>query len=172
VLAPVDQAIQLGDGGTGIITEIGGFYSLGKSIHFFLNAFCLFNPRDQNGVSNLKGRNPTSAELANNTTVMSVPDQYDFRGGTTIEVNNFLFSAGIRYERLPIKDVIGGSNGFRRAADVLSVEPGLIYHMKNQVAFVYIGIPFHRNIEQTAANNMTPAGFANVIFTFGIQFEL
>ncbi|MFL5741173.1 MAG: hypothetical protein ACJ75B_13200 [Flavisolibacter sp.] len=172
VLAPVDQAIQLGDGGTGITTEIGGFYSLSKTIDLFGSVFCLFNPRDQNGVSNLKGRNPTAAELTNNTTVMSVPDQYDFRGGATIEVKNFVFSAAVRYERLPIKDLIGESNGFRRAADVSSVEPGVVYRANKQVVFAYVGIPFHRNIEQTTANNMTPAGFANVIFTFGAQFGL
>jgi hypothetical protein len=172
VLAPVDQAIQLGDGGTGITTELAGFYSVSKTIDLFVNIFCLFNPRDQNGVSNLKGRNPTSPEVANNTTVMSVPDQYDFRGGLTIEVKRFVFSTGIRYERLPIKDLIGENNGFRRAADVSSVEPGLLYHMKRNVAFVYVGVPFHWNIEQTTENNMTPAGFARVIFTFGAQFGL
>ena len=114
MLAPVDPAIQLGDGGTGITTEINAFYSISKTIDVFMNAFGLFNPREQNGVSNLKGRNPSSMETANNTTVMSVPDQYDIRGGATVEINDLVFSAAVRYERLPLKDLIGGNKGFRR----------------------------------------------------------
>jgi hypothetical protein len=172
ILAPVDPAIQLGDGGTGITTEINAFYSFSKTFDVFMNAFGLFNPREQNGVSNLKGRNPSSLETANNTTVMSVPDQYDIRGGATVEINDLVFSAALRYERVPLKDLIGGNKGFRRAADITSVEPGILYHMKQSVVFVYVGVPFHRNIEQSTVNNMTPAGFANVIFTFGAQFGL
>ena len=44
--------------------------------------------------------------------------------------------------------------------------------MKNTLAFVYVGIPFKRNIVQNVENNMTPAGFANLVTSFGIQFKL
>ena len=73
VLAPVDQAIQLGDGGTGITAELNAYYSLGQRIELIIQGYYLINPREQNGVSNLKGRNPTEFEITNNTTVMSVP---------------------------------------------------------------------------------------------------
>jgi len=172
VLAPVDQAIQLGDGGTGITAELSAFYSLNKSIHLFMNAYYLVNPREQNGVSNLKGRNPTSSEINNNTTVMSVPDQYSVRGGANLQFQNIIFSAAIRYEAVPVNDLIGGNKGFRRAASIASFEPGITYRMENTLTFAYVGLPFKRNIVQNSQNNMTPAGFANYLFYFGAQFKL
>jgi len=52
------------------------------------------------------------------------------------------------------------------------VEPGVTYKIKNSLAFVYIGIPFKRNIIQNTQNDMTPAGFANCVISFGAQFKL
>jgi hypothetical protein len=172
VLAPVDQAIQLGDGGTGITGELSAFYSFSRTINIFFTGYYLANPRDQNGVSNLKGRNATQTEINNNTTVMSVPDQYSFRGGANLQFQKIVFTASLRYEKVPVNDLIGGNKGFRRAASITSVEPGVTYKMKNTLAFVYIGIPFQREIVQNAENNMTPAGFAKCIVSFGLQFKL
>ena len=172
VLAPVDQAIQLGDGGTGITGELSAFYSFNGKINLFFTGFYLANPRDQNGVSNLKGRNATQTEINNNTTVMSVPDQYSFRVGTNLQLQKIVLMASLRYEKVPVNDLIGGNNGFRRAASITSVEPGITYKMKNTLAFAYIGIPFQREIVQNSENNMTPAGFANCIVFFGVQFKL
>jgi hypothetical protein len=44
VLAPVDQAIQLGDGGTGITTELSAFYSLGRKINCTFRVSILLIP--------------------------------------------------------------------------------------------------------------------------------
>ena len=172
VLAPVDQAIQLGDGGTGITAELSAFYSLNKTINIFVHGYYLMNPREQNGVSNLKGRNPTPLEINNSTTVMSVPDQYSFRGGTNLQFQKIVLTVDLRYEKVPVKDIIGGNKGFRRAASIISIEPGITYKMKKTLAFVYLGVPFKRNIIQNTENNMTPAGFANYLISFGAQFKL
>ena len=172
VLAPVDQAIQLGDGGTGITLELSGFYSINRTINLFANGFYLINPREQNGVSNLKGRNATAAQIKNNTTVMSVPDQYSFRGGANLQFRKIVLTAGLRYEKVPVKDLIGGNKGFRRAASISSIESGITYKMKNTLAFAYIGVPFNRNIVQNTENDMTPAGFADCVISFGVQFKL
>jgi hypothetical protein len=172
ILAPVDQSIQLGDGGTGITAELSAFYSLSRTINLFVQGYYLINPREQNGVSNLKGRNATPLEIANNTTVMSVPDQYSFRGGANLQFQKIVLTAGLRYEKVPANDLIGGNKGFRRAASITSVEPGVIYKMKKTLAFVYIGVPFKRNITQNIENNMTPAGFADYVVSFGAQFKL
>ena len=172
VLAPVDVAIQLGDGGTGITAEVNSFYSFSKILNIYFNGYYLMNAREQNGVSNLKGRDPTPTEIANNTTVMSVPDQYSCRIGANVQVQKVVFAAGIRYERLPVNDLVGGNKGFRRASSISSAEPGITYLMKKSFAFLYLGIPFQRNIMQNHQNNMTPAGFADYVFSFGAQFEL
>src|SRR6185312_10728453 len=141
VLAPVDQSIQLGDGGTGITAELSAFYSLTRSINLFLQGYYLVNPREQNGTSNLKGRSPTPVEIANYTTVMSVPDQSSIRGGVNYQLQKLVIMISLRYEKVPTNDLIGGNKGFRRAATITSFEPGVTYKMKNTLAFVYVGIP-------------------------------
>jgi hypothetical protein len=103
---------------------------------------------------------------------MSVPDQYSLRGGANIQFQKIVLTAGLRYEKVPVKDLIGGNKGFRRAASITSVEPGLTYKMKKTLAFVYIGIPFKRTIVQNTENNKTPAGFANYLVSLGAQFKL
>ena len=172
VIAPVDQAIQLGDGGTGITAELNAFYTIGRSINLYVQGFYLLNPREQNGVSNLKGKTPTQAQIANNTTVMSVPDLFSIRGGANFQVSDFVFTAGLRYEKVPENDLIGGNKGFRRAATIASVEPGITYKMKSVLAFVNVGIPFKRNIVLNKQNDMTPAAFADWVLSAGIQFKL
>ena len=169
ILAPVDQSIQLGDGGTGITAELNAFYTIGKKIHLFGQGYYLINPRAQNGVSNLKGRLPTATQIKNNTTVMSVPDQFTIRGGLSYELKHFDLTAGLRYESVPVNDLIGGNKGFRRAASILSIEPGVTYKMKSILVFGLVGIPVRRNIMQNTQNDMTPAGFADIVYTLGIQ---
>jgi hypothetical protein len=172
VLAPVDQAIQLGDGGTGITAELSAYYSINKALNVFVQGFYLANAREQNGVSNLKGRAPSEVEIANNTTVMSVPDQYNFRGGASFQLEKISLSANYRYEQVPVNDLIGGNKGFRRAASISSIESGIAYSINKGIVFVNLGFPFKNNIVQNKQNNMTPAGFAKFIATFGASFKI
>ena len=172
VLAPVDQAIQLGDGGTGVTVELNAFYSISRKINLYAQTFYLINPREQNGTSNLKGRVAGSGPIANNTTVMSVPDQLSLRGGANIQLSRIVLNGGIRYEKVPENDIIGGDKGFRRAASITSVESGITYKMKNAFVFGTVGIPFKRNIILNKQNDLTPAGFADVVWSFGVQFKL
>ena len=153
VLAPVDQAIQLGDGGTGFTAELSAFYNIARQINLYAYGFYLVNPREQNGVSNLKGRNATPAQINNYTTVMSVPDQYTLRGGINFQLKKLYLTAGVRYEKVTEDDLVGGNKGFRRAASITSFEPGASYKMKNSLAFIYIGMPFNVNIIQNEQND-------------------
>lgn len=63
VLAPVNPSIQLGDGGTGITTELNTYYIINKAMSLYGNLFYLINPREQNGVSPLLGRAPSSVDI-------------------------------------------------------------------------------------------------------------
>lgn len=113
-LGPVDQSIQLGDGGTGFSTEYNAFYSINKNWVLYTNGYYLFNPREQNGVSTARGSAPSATAIAYGSDVMSVPDQFMFRSGANFLTNNLLLSLGMRIEGVPAEDLIGGSNGFRR----------------------------------------------------------
>ena len=172
VMAPVDQSIQLGDGGTGITAELNAAYRINHTFYLFANFYYLANSREQNGVSNLKGRNANVRQISNHTTVMSVPDQYSFRGGANFQFKKFALTTALRYEKVPVNDLFGGNKGFRRAASIASFEPGLIYKLNSASVFVSIGIPFGRNIIQNSENDETPAGFADYLVYAGISFRL
>jgi hypothetical protein len=103
---------------------------------------------------------------------MSVPDQYTIRSGGNLLYKNFILTAGVRYEKVTVNDLIGGNKGFRRAASITSIESGINYRMKKSLVFGYVGFPFNYNIIQNKQNDMTPAGFAKYVFTLGAQFIL
>ncbi len=156
-LGPVDQSIQLGDGGTGLTLEINAFYNLSHSLSVYGNFYYLSNPREQNGVSTARGGVASASAVANGSDVMSVPDQYMIRGGANFMVHNLTFSAGLREECLPVHDLIGGSNGFRRPGKILSVEPGITYNFQKVNVFAYVPVAVSRNRTQSVPDKITTA---------------
>jgi hypothetical protein len=182
VLAPVNSVIQPGDGGTGITTEINGYYSLRKSVSLYANVFYLFNPRDQNGVSNMYGRTPTANQEKATSNVNSVPDTYTARIGANVEVNKFTLWGGLRIEGTPVHDVIGESNGQRIAGKVISVDPGLNYKINNIIIYAFVPFPVFRETKQTVPDQRlteytgkyvpSPGGFANYQVFLGVLLKM
>jgi len=148
ILAPVNASIALGDGGTGIITEINTFYVLNKTISFYGNFYYLMNPRDQGGASTTTWKTPTALELKTTAAVYSVPDLYSVRAGLYINFAKVSLSAGFRDEAVPFSDLFGGVNGRRRPGYNLSFEPGIIYKIKNSSIYVYLPVTVARKIKQ------------------------
>ncbi len=182
VLAAVNPAIQPGDGGTGIITELNSFYILNRTMNLYANAYYLFSPREQNGVSTTFGRQPSPAALQANNTVASVTDVYSFRAGFNVDVSSFTISGGLRYEGVPVYDAIGGSEGTRRAGYNISAEPGLLYRLKKATLYTYIPIIFSRKLKQNVPDKklseimgskiISPGGFADYIIFVGAAIKL
>lgn len=156
-IGPVDQSIQLGDGGTGITTEINAYYSLSHNISLYGNFYYLMNPREQNGVSTARGGTPSANAIANGSDVMSVPDQLMLRGGANMMVNRYTFSLGVRNECIPVHDLIGGSLGFRRPGYIISIEPGVTYAFKKFNVYAFVPIAVTRNRTQSMADKITTA---------------
>jgi hypothetical protein len=148
ILAPVNASIALGDGGTGIITEVNGYFILSKSLSIYGNFYYVMNPRDINGVGTTTWRTPTSLQVATGGDVYSVPDIYSFRAGLNYNLPKVAFSAGLRDEGVPFKDLLGDNNGLRRTGHNLSIEPGVIYKMKNVSLYTYVPIIVARSIKQ------------------------
>lgn len=182
VLGPVDQSIQLGDGGTGITTELNAFYALSKGLSIYGNFFYLLNPREHNGVLTSRGRPVSTTALAYGSDVMSVPDQYMARLGANYATRHFSFSGGLRMECLPAEDLIGGSNGFRRPGYVLSLEPVVAYKMKKAQFYVSVPVAVERNRVQSVPDKIRTqitgtyaqgdAAFADYTINFGAAFAL
>lgn len=157
VLGPVDQSIQLGDGGTGIIFELNGFYSFTHQWSVYGNFYYLANPREQNGVSTARGGVPNATAIKYFTSTMSVPDQYMVRGGLNYMVNRFNFSGGVRVEAVPSSDLIGGDRGFRRPGIVTSVEPVVACALKKGNIYLSVPVAVKRNRTQSYSDKLRSA---------------
>lgn len=175
---PVDQSIQLGDGGFGLIIESQFVYEFNEKLYLTGGGFYLLNPRDTNGTRTFR---ETLSSILNNERIMSVPDQFS----TRLSANYILNAAqslflGARFEGVTVRDFLGESNGFRRPGTILSVEPGFNY-MKDNLG-ITVSLPFavRRERPQSVTDLETQkitgnfrngdAAFADYVINFGIQY--
>jgi hypothetical protein len=179
-LAAVDQSIQLGDGGTGVSVNVNAYYNFTHSFGFYGNFFYLANPRDVNGVP--RSATPASATtIASTGDVLSVPDQYLIRFGASLAVKKFDFSLGIRDDCLPVHDLVGGSDGFRRPGYIIAAEPGITYRIKNIALYAYApiaiirdrtqSVPDIRTTEITGTYTHGDAAFADYVINIGVTVK-
>lgn len=140
VNATADQSVQIGDGGTGFAVDLQAFHPGPFTMMMYFNAVYLFNPRNTNGVSTFRSRP--------GETVMSVSDQYLYRGGVSRavpKVRGLFVSFGGRMEGVPVRDAIGRSDGFRRPGYAISADPGFMYSRWGSVWSVSIPVAIERN---------------------------
>ncbi len=180
---PVDQSIQLGDGGVGIIAEVNGFLNFGKSFSGYTNLYYMANPRNTNGTRTY--RETLRATLANEANT-SVPDQFLARLGANYTIQGrssaLTVSAGARLEGIPVYDLIGKSDAFRRPGYILSVEPSLNYSLKKINFFANVPIAVKRDRTQSVTDKensaktgtfvIGDAAFADYSINFGVAFKL
>lgn len=165
----VDQSIQPGDGGFGILADVSAFKSLASGrVSLYASGAYLANPGGKSGVQTYRsGRGEE---------VMSIADQYSVRGGAAVAfpgISNLSFSAGVRWEGVPVRDLIGPSDGFRRPGEAVSIEPALSYvRGKNSIS---LGVPFaiYRNRPQSvpdiARGAHGDAAFADYLILVGFS---
>jgi len=181
-VGPVDQSIQLGDGGTGIIMELKGYYNFSHRVNVYGDMFYMSNPREHNGVSTARGGTPSVNSVKYFTSMMSVPDQYMARAGMGYMQQNFSFSAGLRLEGIPSSDLIGGNRGFRRPGYVLSVEPVISYSMKQADIYFSVPVAIKRDRVQSYGDKLQSAAtgtkvqgdaaFADYLVSIGCTIKL
>ncbi|HSL82790.1 MAG TPA: hypothetical protein VLF66_08435, partial [Thermoanaerobaculia bacterium] len=116
----VDQSIQPGDGGWGAIVDMSAYRELGSTGEYALYASgaYLINPEGTSGTPTFRSRESEA--------VMSIADQYLLRvGGMAAPASWKGFGAGLggRWEGVPVHDLFGSSEGFRRPGYAVSVEP-------------------------------------------------
>ena len=180
-LRTVDQSIQLGDGGTGFTTELNAYLNISHNLSLYTNAYYLINPREQNGVRTY--RETLSPALANEA-IASVPDQYMFRGGFNYAFKNvkgLSLAVGAKLEGIPVYDLVGGSNDFRRPGYIWSLEPAITYQVKKLNFFLSVPFAIERNRTQSVTdkeNSITTgkhiqgdAAFANYVINAGFSFK-
>lgn len=130
IKATADQSIQPGDGGWGFVLGAQGYKRLWHTGDVYGQGQYLFNPMDTNGVATFRSQ-PGQG-------VMSVTDQYLYRAGLSqgipkvhgIGLGGLALSLGVRGEGVPVRDLIGSSNGFRRPGNIVSLDPGLMFNVR------------------------------------------
>lgn len=181
-LRTVDQSIQLGDGGTGFTLETNLFYRFVHNFGMYGNGYYLSNPRGHNGVRTY--RETLTPNLANES-IMSVPDQYLVRGGLNYAFGGRLrglsAAGGVRLEGIPVRDLIGSSQHFRRPGYVWSAEPALNYSRGKMSVFASMPIAFVRNRTQSITDKENSArrgihvqgdaAFADYALSAGLAFS-
>jgi hypothetical protein len=117
VQRPVDQSIQLGDGGWGFLLQAQAFQELFEGGYGYANGSYLFSPKNTTEVASPLPGVP-----------LSVPDVFSARLGLVYTLPfapAFSVGFGGRVDGIPRRDVIGESDGFRRPAVVGYADPSL-----------------------------------------------
>lgn len=147
----VDQSIQPGDGGFGFVVDFQGIQRFADDRALaYVTASYLVNPEEKSGVLTYRRRESEA--------IMSIADQYLARLGVTWYPGaGFGVSLGGRLEGIPVEDLVGGSEGFRRPGYALSVEPGLSWTKGPHTISLAVPIAVERN-RQRSVPDMMEAG--------------
>jgi hypothetical protein len=157
IKATADQSLQPGDGGWGFVLGTQGYQSLWRGADLYGQGQYLFNPRNTNGVPTFRTQPGQS--------VMSVTDQYLYRLGVSQgvpKVRGLALSLGVRGEGVPVRDLLGSSDGFRRPGTIVSLDPGLMYNLRRTTLSVNGPWALYRNRPPSVPEiqNNTPNGDA------------
>jgi hypothetical protein len=174
----VDQSVQPGDGGWGLMFELAAFRRLGSAAQLFGSANYLANPRDKNTTtSGSINRLPPNSEPTGNADRFhnSVPDQFMARVGVAVPIRQSGFAASLawRTEGMPRYDLIGASHGFRRPGIEMFIEPGFSYAKGSQIYSLQVPIAYYRNrFPDPYTGASGDATFPNYIFlaSYGYRF--
>ena len=127
--APVDQSIQLGDGGYGVILQTQAFDRLTSKLFGYVSGSYLVSPMRKSQVQFVK------ADGTGSGIYLSIPDVYSARAGVASALwptHSLVGSLGGRIDGIPLRDVIGGGDdGFRRPGYSIYADPGLSLAVAN-----------------------------------------
>jgi len=141
---PVDQSIQLGDGGVGMIFQLQAYRKLAGGASGYIYGWYLLTPREKTSVSSPLAGVP-----------LSVPDVYSFRSGVSTALwrrRGVSASLGPRLDGIPLRDFIGGSSGFRRPGYSLYLDPGIVVTSRRSTWSVNVPIRVHQDFQRSLAD--------------------
>ncbi|HEY4245638.1 MAG TPA: hypothetical protein VGM64_02215 [Lacunisphaera sp.] len=134
VQKPVDNSIQPGLGGYGILVGFSSYYQLGAGFSLYGDASYTITPQEVNRVGN------------------SIGDSYIGRGGFEYSFKDMgatmkgvSASLGLRAEGVAVYDLIGGSLGSRRPGYSVAVDPGITIARKNWSFRFYVPVAIQRD---------------------------
>ena len=172
----VDQSVQPGDGGWGILFDVQAFHRFQRATLFASGTY-LVNPRDTNGTPSIivgLGLANTPGYAEEGLLVNSVTDQYLVRLGASVPVGQKGFGVSLAYhvEGLPRYDLIGDSHGWRRPGYEMFVEPGAFYSEGRSSWYLNVPVGFYRNREPNPYSGREgDATFPDFIVLTGLSYR-
>jgi hypothetical protein len=165
MLRYVDQSIQPGDGGWGIILQMQGFQRIYKGLFAYTDLSYMITPEEKHEDQPI-------------STGYSIPDSYLLRAGLSYGIwpsKGLSLSLGARMEGVPVEDWVGGSEGSRRPGYSISIEPGITWAFHHWAFTVTAPVAIERNREASVSDLRNgrhgDAAFADFIITSNISFR-
>ena len=155
-LAYVDNSIQPGDGGWGLLMELQTFYKVYDRTFLYANGTYLMQPEEMNSIGN------------------SIWDSYIARLGVHYAIwpeQGLALSLGGRIEGVPPRDLVGGNLGARRPGYAVSVEPGVSWTYKRATLNVTAPVALYRNRQNNWAGRPGDAAFSDFIILSSITYR-
>ncbi|MBI3414070.1 MAG: hypothetical protein HY043_01920 [Verrucomicrobia bacterium] len=161
----VDQSIQLGNGGWGVVLDLYAYREIVPRLSAFLNGSYTITPEER--------YSPTASLFGD----YSIADSYQGRGGFEYLLwprYSLSFSLAGRIDGVPVNDLVGGSDGFRRPGYSVSIEPGVSLAYKEWSFSVNTPVALYRTREQSISEKAAgidpiAAGFADFIVTCSVM---
>ncbi|HEY5229045.1 MAG TPA: hypothetical protein VIJ19_10915 [Opitutaceae bacterium] len=147
---PVDQSIEPGTGGWGIILDLYAYHELPpiEGLNAYVSGTYETIPfQDTNGVPTYRG-NPYEA-------ITGITDNYLYRAGLEYKLfprDGIAVSWGLRMEGVPVKNWFGDSAGFRRPGYSIDWEPGASWSHKNYSFRLYVPFSILHDRTQSLAD--------------------
>lgn len=167
---PVDISVQPGNGAWGFIPTVQAFRDFRRISLYALGTY-LINPRDTTGTPAFFNAlsNPAT------TTVNSSTDQYFAEVGAAVPIKLRWVTPTLAYRvsGVPVRDLIGGSDGFRRPATLAYAAPGLNIFLRGHVVNLSVPIVSYVNVKPHIVNGVNQNTDATVPgFMFAISYPL
>lgn len=155
VLDYVDNSIQPGDGGWGIMFELQAFQKVYENTFAYASATYLMTPEGQNSIGN------------------SIWDAYIARAGLQYAVwpeQGLALSLGGRVEGVPPEDLVGDTEGRRRPGYAISIEPGISWSYKKASINVTAPVALYRK-RQPYMGRPGDAAFSDYLILSSITYR-
>lgn len=163
----VDQSIQPGAGGWGLILDLYGYQQIIPRLNAYVNGSYTITPEEQNGV-------PTFRSAAGER-IMSIGDSYLGRVGLDyllLPKYGVTLSLGGRIEGVPVYDLIGGSTGFRRPGFSIGIEPGVSVSLHQWSLNLSTPVALYRNRERSVPDKARGAHGDAAFADYTVQFSV
>ena len=155
VLDYVDNSVQPGDGGWGILFEFQAFQKLFKNTFAYANGTYLMTPEGQNEIGN------------------SIWDAYVARVGLQYAIwpsQGLALSLGGRIEGVPPEDLVGDTEGRRRPGYAISIEPGISWTYQKVSFNVTAPVAIYRN-RQNYMGRSGDAAFSDYVILSSVAYR-